>query len=88
MNGPTKEMDADNYNAKKAATVAAAAGEPAPEPKVNYAGASVGERAPSSEYATVVAARPCVAGDDEFDPSTPKYVITYRSGIKEAVPHG
>ena len=32
--------------------------------------------------------RPCVAGDQWFNPEEPKYVVTFASGLRSAYPHG
>lgn len=32
--------------------------------------------------------RPCVAGDQWYNPEEPKYVVTFTSGLKSAYPHG
>ena len=82
MNGPTKEADLMDDTAQMATPP------PQTDNAPNYEAGNGPLGVPTSEYATVIAARPCVAADPEFDPSTPKYIVTYQSGIKEAVPHG
>ncbi len=41
-----------------------------------------------SDVHSVKSVRPCVAGDQWFNPETPSYVVTFTTGLRSAYPHG